>query len=150
MSQEAAMFTSILVATDGSDHAVKAVITASALATASNAKLTLVTVPQPAIDPVLVGYTTVPVPLSREELEKQGVDLLAKAAATLPEDQRDTVGQKVLFGDPAHAIVDEGLAQGVDLIVLGRRGLGRLTGLLIGSTSTKVNQLAPCAVLTVK
>jgi nucleotide-binding universal stress UspA family protein len=144
------MFTSILVATDGSDHAAQAVAIASGIATMSGAKLTLVTVPQPAVDPVLVGYTTVPIPLSREELEKQGAELLTKAADALPEAQRDTAAQKVLFGDPAHAIVEEGIAQGADLIVLGRRGLGRLTGLLIGSTSTKVNQLAPCPVLTVK
>jgi nucleotide-binding universal stress UspA family protein len=144
------MFRSILVATDGSDHANAALAVASALAKDLSAKLALVTVPQPAVDPVLVGYTTVPIPLSHEELEKGGLDLLDKAVASLPEAQRADVKTKVLFGDPAHAVVDEAVAIGADLIILGRRGLGRFSGLLIGSTTAKVNQLAPCAVLTVK
>ena len=57
---------------------------------------------------------------------------------------------QMVSGDPAHAIVEEAKAHKSDLIVMGRRGLGSLTGLLVGSTTTKVAQLAPCAVLTVK
>jgi nucleotide-binding universal stress UspA family protein len=56
----------------------------------------------------------------------------------------------MVSGDPAHAIVEEAKGHKADLIVMGRRGLGSLTGLLVGSTTTKVAQLAPCAVLTVK
>jgi nucleotide-binding universal stress UspA family protein len=143
------MFTSILVAIDGSDHAAKALAAAASVASMSGARLTIVTVPQPAVEPVLVGYTTVPVPISREELESQGLRLLDDAEKTLPEGLAATAS-KVLFGDPAHAIVDEATAINADLIVLGRRGLGRLSGLLVGSTTTKVAQLAPCAVLTIK
>jgi nucleotide-binding universal stress UspA family protein len=143
------MFTSILVAIDGSDHAAKALAAAASIAAMSGAKLAIVTVPQPAVEPVLVGYTTVPVPISREELESQGLRLLDEAEKSLPETVA-LLPSKVLFGDPAHAVVDEAAQIGADLIVLGRRGLGRLSGLLVGSTTTKVSQLAPCAVLTVK
>lgn len=37
-----------------------------------------------------------------------------------------------------------------DLIAMGRRGLGGVKGLLLGSVSHKVSQLADCSVLTVK
>ena len=51
-------------------------------------------------------------------------------------------------GDPAKVIIDH--ADDVDVIVMGRRGLGPIEGLLQGSVSQKVNQLADAACLTVK
>jgi nucleotide-binding universal stress UspA family protein len=53
-------------------------------------------------------------------------------------------------GDPVDQIVGAAERQGADLIVMGRRGLGDLKGLLLGSVSHKVCQLADCACLTVK
>ena len=52
--------------------------------------------------------------------------------------------------DPAKAIlrlVDTGK---YDLIVMGRRGIGGLKGLLMGSLSHKVSNMADCTVVTVK
>lgn len=56
----------------------------------------------------------------------------------------------VEHGDPAHQILEAAARHGVDLIVMGRRGLGDLKGLLLGSVTHKVCQLATCACLTVK
>lgn len=53
-------------------------------------------------------------------------------------------------GDPADRIVEAAKREGVDLIVMGRRGLGDLKGLLLGSVTHKVAQLAACACLTVE
>jgi nucleotide-binding universal stress UspA family protein len=53
-------------------------------------------------------------------------------------------------GDAAHRIVEVAQRENVDLIVMGRRGLGDLKGLLLGSVSHKVAQLATCACLTVE
>jgi nucleotide-binding universal stress UspA family protein len=53
-------------------------------------------------------------------------------------------------GDPAHRIVEVAEREGVDLIVMGRRGLGDLKGLLLGSVTHKVAQAARCACLTVE
>jgi nucleotide-binding universal stress UspA family protein len=53
-------------------------------------------------------------------------------------------------GDPAHRIVEVAQREGVDLIVMGRRGLGDLKGLLLGSVTHKVAQATTCACLTVE
>ena len=52
-------------------------------------------------------------------------------------------------GDPAHRIVEVARRENVELIVMGRRGLGDLKGLLLGSVTHKVAQAASCACLTV-
>jgi nucleotide-binding universal stress UspA family protein len=53
-------------------------------------------------------------------------------------------------GDPAAAILNVAREEKADIIVMGRRGLGDLAGLLLGSVSHKVTHLAECACLTVK
>jgi nucleotide-binding universal stress UspA family protein len=55
----------------------------------------------------------------------------------------------VEVGDPAGVIVDIARARGADLIMLGRRGLGTLARLLLGSVSHKVIQVADRPCLTV-
>jgi nucleotide-binding universal stress UspA family protein len=62
----------------------------------------------------------------------------------------DDVELHVPWAEPAVAIVD--LATGVraDLVVLGPRGHGGLTGVLLGSTTTYCLHHAPCPVLVVK
>jgi nucleotide-binding universal stress UspA family protein len=44
----------------------------------------------------------------------------------------------VVRGDPASAILEVADDEEVDLIVIGRRGMGRLKGVLVGSVSEKV------------
>jgi nucleotide-binding universal stress UspA family protein len=56
----------------------------------------------------------------------------------------------VEHGDPADQIVHAAERHHADLIVMGRRGHGDLKGLLLGSVSHKVCQLADTACLTVK
>jgi nucleotide-binding universal stress UspA family protein len=53
-------------------------------------------------------------------------------------------------GDPAGRIIQVAKERGIDLIVMGRRGLGDMNGPLLGSVSHKVVQLAECACLIVK
>ena len=53
-------------------------------------------------------------------------------------------------GDPATSILRAADDEAADIIVMGRRGLGDLAGLLLGSVSHKVTHLASCACLTVK
>lgn len=52
-------------------------------------------------------------------------------------------------GLAAHAIAEAAKADGADLIVVGTRGHTRLGGLLVGSVTQRLLQVAPCPVLAV-
>jgi len=54
----------------------------------------------------------------------------------------------VLYGDPGQGIADLGRTAG--LIVLGSRGRGGFTGLLLGSVSHNVIHKAECPVMIVR
>ena len=56
----------------------------------------------------------------------------------------------VLMGDPAEKIVEYAKANGIDMIVIGNRGLGAVKMLFMGSVSNKVCNLAECTCVTVK
>jgi nucleotide-binding universal stress UspA family protein len=53
-------------------------------------------------------------------------------------------------GDPAEQILRAAAERKADMIVMGSRGLGAAKGLLMGSVSHKVTQLAECTCVTVK
>jgi nucleotide-binding universal stress UspA family protein len=56
----------------------------------------------------------------------------------------------VVVGKPGDAIVQEATARTADLIVVGARGLGHVTRVLLGSVSEQVLHHAECSVLVVK
>lgn len=60
-----------------------------------------------------------------------------------------TVEVRTGWGDPAEVIIEMVRREKVDTIVVGRRGHGRLAGLLLGSVSQKLVSLAPCTVVVV-
>jgi nucleotide-binding universal stress UspA family protein len=57
---------------------------------------------------------------------------------------------QITEGNAANEIVAMAKSEGVDMLFLGSRGLGEITGLLLGSVSHKVVSLAPCSCVTVK
>ena len=52
-------------------------------------------------------------------------------------------------GNIAETIIDAANRNRVDIVIVGKRGLGRLSGLVLGSVSQKVVELARCAVIVV-
>jgi nucleotide-binding universal stress UspA family protein len=78
-----------------------------------------------------------------EYLVKQAADYAREAGV-------EQIEHKVVLGDVAGEIVNFAENRKADLIVTGSRGFGKLKGLLLGSTSSKVTQLAHCSCLTVK
>ena len=73
------------------------------------------------------------------------VDSLTQAGVRAHAVVRDTI-----FGHAAREIIEEARERGADVIVLGSRGRGDLTGLVLGSTAHKVTHLADRPVLVVR
>ncbi len=76
--------------------------------------------------------------------------ILKKAQARAKEKGARQIETRVEFGDAAPSIIAMAREIGADLIVLGSRGLSDLKGLLLGSVSHKVANLAEVPVITVK
>jgi nucleotide-binding universal stress UspA family protein len=75
--------------------------------------------------------------------------LLAEYAGLLKDAGCSDVAVDVRLGQAASVIAETAADFGVDLIVLGRRGLGDAEGLVLGSVSHEVEHLVACPVMTV-
>lgn len=89
-------------------------------------------------------------PISTDALERVGKDVLKAGEALAREHGAEDVGRILTNGEPINCILRAIDDENIDLIVMGSRGLGNLEGLLVGSVSHKVGQLADCTVVTVK
>ena len=144
------MFTSIVVAVDGSEPAMKAVRAACTIAKATGGDIHLVHSPEITEIVGAMGYSSVAVPVEDERVQKAGRLVMEKASA-LAAEQGCTVSSETLGNGMSAAVVLDAVDQkNADLVVLGRRGLGNLAELVLGSTSQQVSHEAPCAVLTIK
>ncbi len=79
-----------------------------------------------------------------------GDEIVARAAERARHIGVKNVDTKVGDGDYADQILDMADAAGADMIVLGRRGLGRLRKMLLGSVSNKIVNSADVTVVTVR
>lgn len=150
------MFETILVPVDGSAHALKSAEIAGDLAAKYGSKLQLLHVMEKA------GSGRVPEDLRElariehvaltesDALQSVSDEILSGARKRAQERGAEDVETITRVGDAAKLIVEQVRESEVDLIVMGRRGLGDISGLLFGSVSHKVGQLADCACLTVK
>jgi len=138
------MFESIVYATDGSDHAKKALIYTRDLAKLHNAKLFIVHV-----------YSRVSDFLDYKEYDTILGHRIAAGEKIIEEAGKEFENsglkyQTELLESPvAEAIMNVSETRDADLIVIGARGMSSLQGLLLGSVSQKVIQHATCPVLVV-
>lgn len=132
----------ILVAYDGSESAKRALEEAARLL-GSDRALTVVSVAEEL--PQFGRAAAMLVPEEDEERRRE----LRDAKAVLAE---RGIAATVLErrGDAATMILDEAEKEGVELIVMGTRGLGPGKRWLLGSVSTKVLHHAPANVLVVR
>lgn len=174
------MFNKILVATDGSEHSQKAVKVASDLATKYDSELFLVHVqmdgPVPdqlrhmlevehlvdsphgqRPDPANIAANWaaarsggVSTDASFRLFEALGRGLLERAKRVAIDKGANKVSTHLIEGEPVRAILAFASLHQVDLIVVGTRGLSDLKGLLMGSVSHKLGQLAKVTCITVK
>lgn len=138
----------IMVATDGSAGADRAVDFAARLALGLGAELRILTVAGelPAEDMRAFARAEGDIGSALDNAAERIVGAAAARAAAMGATQ---VRHNFVWGDPAAAIIAEAERESVDLIVVGRRGRGRLAGLLLGSVSQKLTSLADCPVLVV-
>ena len=145
------MVKKILVPVDGSGHANKAVGFATELASKYNADIVLVhVVPHEPLPRELKEFAEVehvPETIVPREL---GERLLDSIAAQVMDQGGHEPTKDIREGHPANEILSCALDHGVDMIVMGTRGLGGLQELLMGSVSHKVTQLATCPCVTVR
>ena len=149
------MLRNIVVAADGSDHAKQAVKLASEISVATGARLTILH--------VLKGENSANIPDDLKEfarvehVEANDTDWLQGVADKILDDAKDMakaagakdVETRTEVGDPATQIIGYCRANSADLVIVGRRGLGDLQSLVLGSVSHKTSQRAPCACMTV-
>jgi nucleotide-binding universal stress UspA family protein len=141
------MFHTIVVGTDGSQRAARAVQEAVDLARSEGARLHLV---------AAFGKNE----RHWEEVESSArvdvVDLRQVAETVLARTAKQAEEQGVQVdwgareGDPAEAIIEAAQDEDADLIVVGNRGMSGAKRFLLGSVPNKVSHHAPCSVMVVR
>ncbi|MBO1518515.1 universal stress protein [Oceanisphaera pacifica] len=146
------MYTSLLVAVDGSKQSEKALTLACYLAQSNQAKIHIVHAPEVLQHPAIMtwGLGAVSLESSREELAAMSSKLVEHAVSVAKEQGINQVEGHVIYGEPTLAIIKQADNLGVDVIVMGCRGLGNLSGLVMGSVSHKVSHSAQCGVITIR
>ena len=173
------MLNTILVPTDGSPHADKAVELAGDLAAKYGAKIVLLHVllrghmPEGLLRAAQVENLGAK-PDAPDNLVNMPQEIMArvegKKGSQMPLDVLQFIGKRVLAGaertcrdkgvktvelaveegNPTEIILDEAKRAKADMIVMGSRGLTSLKGVLVGSISSQVSHLASCTCVTVK
>ena len=146
MAKEKAM-SGIIVGVDGSGHSQRALEWAMKEAAIRHVPLTVLTVHE-AIRGYFSGVAVYPDdPARTEEARKAAQAETDKVLAGLDGPRPDSVTVKAVHGFPVEELVNAG--EDADMIVLGSRGAGGFTRLLMGSTAGQVSQHAHCPVLIV-
>jgi nucleotide-binding universal stress UspA family protein len=124
----------ILVAVDGSDNSLAAVVWVAGLAAATGAEV--VAVHALGLLDRLDGGEQVPSQANRDEITRRFEDDWCA-----PLDAAGVRSRRIVRdGNPVSVVLVAADDEDVDLIVLGSRGLGGYPELLLGSTSTQVAQ----------
>ncbi len=101
--------------------------------------------------PVAVGGPPVGVAPSSgtEEVERSRHEILDKAiSAAFGDSPSAGTERRVVYGHPAQVLIDE--SKDADLLVVGSRGHGGFTGMMLGSVSTHCVTHASCPVTVVR
>lgn len=140
------MFERILLAVDGSDHGYNAARVAADLARAMRSERLR----------IVVVYASIPPYLGEPNLQ-QAINARLDEAQAILQKAQEVVGDvpaevhtELIEGEAAESIIEVAKTRNSSVIVMGSRGLGRLAGLVLGSTSQKVVTHAPCPVLIVR
>jgi nucleotide-binding universal stress UspA family protein len=144
----------VLVAVDGSENALRALGFALDLAEKYAASVLILNVFQlPAVstspnDPLVYSSSRA---AFIKDLQKVHEETLAKAVDEAKRLKPDLeIAAELRTGEPAAQIVEAAKEGSFDVIVVGHRGLSRLSEVFLGGVSERIAHLASCAVLIVK
>ena len=149
------MYERVLLALDGSDHGERALATTVEFAKAGLLDTVHIVHVVPPRAPEMVSVTDAYQEVEHAyvatlDYEKtMGYEMLHEATRRFHVIGFDRVEEHVLVGDPGRRLIEVAQQLDADLIVLGRRGLGSFSGILLGSVTRKVEHAATCPVLTV-
>ena len=149
------MYKQVLLAIDGSEHGERALATTIEFAEAGLIDALHIVHVIPPRAPEMVSVTDAYSEVEHAyvatlDYEKSmGHEMLHEARQRFQVTGFDRVTEHVLVGDPGRRIIEIAQQLDADLIVLGRRGLGGFSGILLGSVTRKVEHAATCPVLTV-
>jgi nucleotide-binding universal stress UspA family protein len=150
------IFSRILVAYDGSDPSKRALDLASKTAAMFKGELIILTVVSRGTFPIFAEGREGPMRTAdiQEYLDKMQEfyrKALENAEADVSMRYPDLKFEALLIeGRPAATIVEEAERRDVNLIMLGSRGLGGITGWILGSTSREVANQCTKPILIVK
>ena len=99
--------------------------------------------------PAMLGVAFIPPFVARSTVEALGREIVNRAELDASDRGIQEISLAIEDGDPSERIVECAARENADLIVMGRRGLGQVKELFIGSVSHKVSQLAKYPCLTV-
>jgi universal stress protein A len=139
------MFSRILHANDGSDHAFNALSLALKIAKQSNAELHMICVEE-------IDYLPETMEDVRQETGVAGrrFHSVVNRARSMAEVSQVKLKTHVVAGHPVRDIVDLARDLKADLLVVGASGHSALYDRMIGSRADRIVHLAPCPVLVVR
>jgi len=143
----------ILVALDGSAHAMSALELASDIAAKYGATLHLINaIESTELPDALRRYAeSEHIEGSAQRIYQSIAERILEAASVRAKEMGvKKVKPVVRNGDPARQIVGYAEEAKIDMIVMGSKGLSDFRGLLLGSVSHKVSHLSPCTCVTVR
>lgn len=138
------MYTHIILAYDGSEHAKKAAKRAANIASGAGAKITVITA-----YPSLSSIFFFDEEISQEEMHNYWTERASEVKPLLEEKEID-YDMIVEEGEPRELILEKAHELRVDLIVIGSRGLNRYQRFMLGAVSQGISTHAHCDVLIVK
>jgi nucleotide-binding universal stress UspA family protein len=142
--------TKIVVGTDGSPTALRAVAKATALAKAVGAELVIVSAFNNRA-PSGVAAAGIALDSRWVAAAQSGAESVAKEAAEKAKaDGVTTVLYQAVAGDPSEVLLQVTTEQGADLLVVGSKGMQSTARFLLGPIANKVSRKVPCDLLIVE
>lgn len=140
----------ILLALDGSPSSDAACKLVRSLTWPSGSVIQAVAVAEPAAELLAPLVISAPAVGSLDEQTTGDLEAILDDAVALLEGPALGVERTVLHGRPATMIVERAAEFRAELVVIGSRGRGPISSMLLGSVSAEVVDHAPCPVLVVR